>query len=53
MIHFGLNKKDESKIDEVLKHLVDLRATWKQAIAIANSQKSEALVGEEGSSFEG
>ena len=33
-------KKDESKIDEVLRHLVDLRATWKQAIAIANSQKT-------------
>lgn len=33
-------KKDESKIDEVLKHLVELRATWKQAIAIANSQKT-------------
>ncbi|MGN0018699.1 MAG: flagellar export chaperone FliS [Candidatus Gastranaerophilaceae bacterium] len=33
-------KKDESKIDEVLRHLIDLRATWKQAIAIANSQKN-------------
>lgn len=32
-------KKDVTKIDEVLKHLVELRATWKQAIAMANSQK--------------
>lgn len=37
-------KKDISKIDEVLKHLIELRATWKQAIAMANSQK-EAFVG--------
>lgn len=39
-------KKDESKIDEVLRHLIDLRATWKQAIAIANSQR--AVVGVSG-----
>lgn len=32
-------KKDVTKIDEVLRHLVELRATWKQAIAMANSQK--------------
>ncbi len=32
-------KKDVTKIDEVLRHLVDLRATWKQAIAMVNSQK--------------
>ena len=36
-------KKDESKIDEVLRHLIDLRATWKQAIAIANSQKTTVV----------
>lgn len=36
-------KKDESKIDEVLKHLIELRATWKQAIAIANSQKTPVV----------
>lgn len=46
-------KKDESKIDEVLRHLIDLRATWKQAIAIANSQKSEILMSSEESSYEG
>ena len=38
-------KKDESKIDEVLRHLVDLRATWKQAIAIANSQRAQLRSG--------
>ena len=38
-------KKDESKIDEVLRHLVDLRATWKQAIAIANSQRAQLSSG--------
>lgn len=36
-------KKDESKIDEILKHLIELRATWKQAIAIANSQKTPVV----------
>ena len=36
-------KKDESKSDEVLKHLIELRATWKQAIAIANSQKTPVV----------
>lgn len=36
-------KKDESKIDEVLKHLIELRATWKQAIAIVNSQKTPVV----------
>lgn len=46
-------KKDESKIDEVLRHLVDLRATWKQAIAIANSQKAVVAAGTETSSYEG
>jgi len=45
-------KKDVTKIDEVLRHLVELRATWKQAIAIANSQKSLAGV-VESSDFEG
>ena len=45
-------KKDVTKIDEVLRHLVELRATWKQAIAIANSQKSLAGVAES-SDFEG
>ena len=38
-------KKDMAKVDEVLNHLVDLRATWKQAIAIANSQKGSASMG--------
>ena len=38
-----IEKKDESKIDEVLKHLIELRATWKQAIAIVNSQKTPVV----------
>ncbi len=46
-------KKDESKIDEVLKHLIELRATWKQAIAIANSQRAVAGAGVGNSDFEG
>ncbi|MGN1153400.1 MAG: flagellar export chaperone FliS [Candidatus Gastranaerophilaceae bacterium] len=46
-------KKDESKVDEVLRHLVDLRATWKQAIAIANSQKKMAESTTSASNFEG
>lgn len=45
-------KKDESKIDEVLRHLIDLRATWKQAIAIANSQRAVASVSG-GADYEG
>ena len=45
-------KKDESKIDEVLRHLIDLRATWKQAIAIANSQKGSSGV-TSGTDYEG
>lgn len=44
-------KKDVTKIDEVLHHLIDLRATWKQAIAMANSQRAAA--GESGSDYEG
>ena len=44
-------KKDVSKIDEVLRHLVELRATWKQAIAIANSNRSTYEVSE--NSYEG
>ncbi len=46
-------KKDESKIDEVLRHLIDLRATWKQAIAIANSQKTFVAATSEESGYEG
>ena len=47
-------KKDESKIDEVLRHLIDLRATWKQAIAIANSQRALAASASSGSAdYEG
>ena len=46
-------KKDESKIDEVLRHLVELRATWKQAIAMANSQKAAVAAGSDSSSYEG
>lgn len=45
-------KKDVTKIDEVLRHLIDLRATWKQAIAIANSQKA-AVPASAGSEYEG
>lgn len=45
-------KKDVTKIDEVLKHLVDLRATWKQAIAMANTQK-ETVSGIESQNYEG
>lgn len=44
-------KKDVTKIDEVLHHLIELRATWKQAIAMANSQKVPVGAGE--SNFEG
>lgn len=44
-------KKDVTKIDEVLKHLVELRATWKQAIAMANSQKEVSA--SQSSEFEG
>lgn len=44
-------KKDVTKIDEVLHHLIDLRATWKQAIAMANSQRAAAV--ESGSDYEG
>ena len=44
-------KKDVTKIDEVLRHLVELRATWKQAIAMANSQKE--AVSSQASEFEG
>jgi flagellar protein FliS len=36
-------KRDVTKVDEVLRHLVELRATWKQAIAIANSQKTSEI----------
>lgn len=46
-------KKDESKIDEVLKHLIDLRATWKQAIAIANSQRAVGAGVRGNSDYEG
>lgn len=44
-------KKDVTKVDEILKHLIELRATWKQAIAIANSQKEP--VASQASEFEG
>lgn len=44
-------KKDVTKIDEVLRHLVELRATWKQAIAMTNSQKE--AVSSQASEFEG
>lgn len=44
-------KKDVTKVDEILKHLIELRATWKQAIAIANSQKEP--VTSQASEFEG
>ena len=34
-------KKDESKVDEVLRHLVDLRATWKQAMNMVKPETSQ------------
>lgn len=34
---------DPDKIDEVLKHLMNLRDTWQKAIAIANSERSVML----------
>jgi len=37
-------KKDVDKIDEVLKHLKELRETWQKAITISNSEKSESLI---------
>ena len=37
-------KKDVDKIDEVLKHLRELRETWQKAITISNSEKSESLI---------
>ena len=40
-------KKDIKKVDEVLKHLIDLRATWKQAIAIANQERARQAEEEE------
>ena len=46
-------KKDVTKIDEVLRHLVALRATWKQAIAMVNSQKTTPVLDSEGSDYEG
>lgn len=46
-------KKDVTKIDEVLHHLVELRATWKQAIAMVNSQKTAVAAGTEQSNYEG
>ncbi|MBR1681674.1 flagellar export chaperone FliS [bacterium] len=46
-------KKDVTKIDEVLRHLIELRATWKQAIAMVNSQKSVVAAGVEDSNYEG
>ena len=32
-------KKDIKLVDEVLRHLIKLRATWQQAINIANSER--------------
>lgn len=46
-------KKDVTKIDEVLKHLVELRATWKQAIAMVNSQKAAVAAGADSQDYEG
>ncbi len=46
-------KKDGTKIDEVLKHLVELRATWKQAIAMVNSQKAAVAAGADSQDYEG
>lgn len=34
-------KKDVKKIDEVLRHLTNLRATWLKAIAISNAEKQQ------------
>lgn len=35
--------REVNKIDEVLRHLKDLRETWQKAIAIANSEKDAHL----------
>lgn len=37
-------QKDEKKVDEVLKHLKNLRETWQKAIAISNSEKGARLM---------
>lgn len=38
LIDANMNK-DIDKVEEVLQHLIDLRATWKQAIAIQNGSQ--------------
>lgn len=46
LVSANLNK-DMAKVDEVLKHLKNLRETWQKAISIAQSQRSANLVDEE------
>ncbi|MDH4379897.1 MAG: flagellar export chaperone FliS [Vampirovibrionales bacterium] len=41
LVHANL-KKDPHAVDEVLKHLVSLKATWEQAIKNANQDKAAA-----------
>lgn len=40
-------KKDEAKVDEVLTHLKELKATWEQAIIIAARENAQAEVTQE------
>ncbi len=46
-------KKDIAKIDEVQRHLRNLRETWQKAINIANSQKKAILDDDEFEDQEG
>lgn len=39
--------KNVSKIDEILKHLTNLRETWQKAIDMVNSEKNTVLAEEE------
>lgn len=43
--------KDKKKIEEVLKHLIELRATWQKAISISNSEKNVKLIDEDLESY--
>lgn len=45
LVSANLNK-DMAKVDEVLRHLKNLRETWQKAIAIAQSQRTASLMDE-------
>lgn len=46
LVSANLNK-DMAKLDEILRHLKNLRETWQKAIAIAQSQKTSSQFDEE------